>query len=579
MSFELEKSDSDSNRTYSPGADAAEDAARELMRTIVSERQPAAIDVSDLCESVRRRTKASGAAIAIRDVERFVCRASSGDAPEVGVALDLHRGVCAECVRTATTVVRQSLAGAIQSVIAVPVSVEHTVQGTVAVFSTEASAFSLQHVQFVQETAAQVLQRLTGIDTEADELSRALQSSNAPASGPSLSGDDTLTTVLSEVASLLEVPKSRPAPSAAASAPAPAVMSAMSAATAPAPAKVAEPAPAQTATPAPPPSVAPAKVEKAEPTPAKRPKPQWKPAPPPPQAKAAPVNPPQTLLEAAEALKATRGEQDDIVPIAVAISPDVIRATSRSTSVDTSFTDFDSTANPPKSRRMLWIAAGVLGVAALGASAVPLLRNSKTTQAPAATSTPAPAPAAADTQPQPTSFSQTVNSQAQSTPQPPVTTEKKPAEATPTPKPRTAIEVAAGTKLPGRQNEIADASAPTIALGASNLNNVLAAEANAPIPKLNAPVAQAIEPPRLLSRVDPVYPPSVLAMKLSGDIVLAVTVLPDGRVGDVRVKSGHPQLISNAVAAVRKWRYSALSSSAPQRDRLIELTLRVRGGK
>jgi VWFA-related protein/TonB family protein len=61
---------------------------------------------------------------------------------------------------------------------------------------------------------------------------------------------------------------------------------------------------------------------------------------------------------------------------------------------------------------------------------------------------------------------------------------------------------------------------------------------------------------KLIKRVDPVYPVEAKRMRLSGMVILVVTVDEEGNVEDVHVTRGHPELADAAVEAVRQWKYS-----------------------
>jgi protein TonB len=60
----------------------------------------------------------------------------------------------------------------------------------------------------------------------------------------------------------------------------------------------------------------------------------------------------------------------------------------------------------------------------------------------------------------------------------------------------------------------------------------------------------------LIHRVTPVYPELARRARVSGIVVLEVTVDEEGTVTEVRVLRGHPLLDEAAAAAVRQWRYS-----------------------
>lgn len=61
--------------------------------------------------------------------------------------------------------------------------------------------------------------------------------------------------------------------------------------------------------------------------------------------------------------------------------------------------------------------------------------------------------------------------------------------------------------------------------------------------------------PRLIQRVNPVYPANALKAYIQGDVVLEVENDIKGNVKKVKAISGHPLLIRAAVQAVKKWKY------------------------
>jgi len=67
----------------------------------------------------------------------------------------------------------------------------------------------------------------------------------------------------------------------------------------------------------------------------------------------------------------------------------------------------------------------------------------------------------------------------------------------------------------------------------------------------------------LLQHASPIYPQIARQMRISGVIVFTVTVLPDGHVSALTLRSGHPMLIPAAEAAVRQWRYSSAAEATP----------------
>lgn len=88
----------------------------------------------------------------------------------------------------------------------------------------------------------------------------------------------------------------------------------------------------------------------------------------------------------------------------------------------------------------------------------------------------------------------------------------------------------------------------------------------------------ATSPPRLVSRVNPVYPRD--AGDLEGSVVLEVSIGTDGKVGNIKVLSGlHPAYDGAAVDAVRQWVFEpALDGGKPVEVRYT-LTIRFVGEK
>ena len=66
----------------------------------------------------------------------------------------------------------------------------------------------------------------------------------------------------------------------------------------------------------------------------------------------------------------------------------------------------------------------------------------------------------------------------------------------------------------------------------------------------------AVTGAKLISRVDPVYPPLARQTRISGTVRLRGIIGKDGSVLELSVLSGHPLLIQSALEAVRKWKYT-----------------------
>ena len=68
--------------------------------------------------------------------------------------------------------------------------------------------------------------------------------------------------------------------------------------------------------------------------------------------------------------------------------------------------------------------------------------------------------------------------------------------------------------------------------------------------------AQQIDPPRIVKRVEPVYPATAQRARIQGVVVLEATIGPDGKVRDAKVIQSIPELDEAALAAVRQWEYT-----------------------
>ena len=125
--------------------------------------------LSLIADRSRTFTRADGCAIALSENRDMVCRASSGDAPPVGVKLEIGSGFSGYCARTGflqrcddaetdPRVDREScrLLG-IRSMIAVPIRMGDSVAGLLEVFSSKAHAFSDRDGTILQRLADTIL--------------------------------------------------------------------------------------------------------------------------------------------------------------------------------------------------------------------------------------------------------------------------------------------------------------------------------------------------------------------------------------------------------------------------------------
>ncbi len=61
---------------------------------------------------------------------------------------------------------------------------------------------------------------------------------------------------------------------------------------------------------------------------------------------------------------------------------------------------------------------------------------------------------------------------------------------------------------------------------------------------------------KLIKKVIPTYPPLAQRMRLSGTVILVVTIDEEGNVADIKLQSGNPVLNQAAIDAVKQWKYS-----------------------
>lgn len=96
-----------------------------------------------------------------------------------------------------------------------------------------------------------------------------------------------------------------------------------------------------------------------------------------------------------------------------------------------------------------------------------------------------------------------------------------------------------------------------------------------PLPTPRAPVRVGgeITAPRLLHRVEPVYPPLAQRAFVQGVVILEAAVDRGGHVDDIRVLRSHSLLDEAAVAAVRQWVYEPLMLNGQPQPFVLTVTL------
>jgi TonB family protein len=124
------------------------------------------------------------------------------------------------------------------------------------------------------------------------------------------------------------------------------------------------------------------------------------------------------------------------------------------------------------------------------------------------------------------------------------------------------------------------AAAPEFNLSNANVGPVSSAILAAPVgaPKLipppqPRPISQGVVPGHLLRKVNPPYPIAAREARIQGAVVLNVSIQKNGKVGQVRILSGHPLLAQAAVQAVKGWVYEPFRLNGEPVDAETQVTV------
>jgi len=180
-----------------------EAALDDLERQITRDREkPKPALLSDVVDRVSALTGADGAAIAVRDQGDVVCKASVGDAPEVGARLQPDSALTRQCFETGTVVVcddtetdyrvRSATVKSLhlRSAVVVPIQVPAAlgiveVLGLIEVLSSRPYAFNLAHVDGLKRIAELLAPVLTPVQPqESGESIPAIITMPFPAEAP-----------------------------------------------------------------------------------------------------------------------------------------------------------------------------------------------------------------------------------------------------------------------------------------------------------------------------------------------------------------------------------------------------------
>ena len=90
-------------------------------------------------------------------------------------------------------------------------------------------------------------------------------------------------------------------------------------------------------------------------------------------------------------------------------------------------------------------------------------------------------------------------------------------------------------------------------------------------------VQTVVQPPKIIKKVAPVYPPLAAKIRVQGDVVLQCVTDIYGNVVSVKVLSSpHPLLTKAAIDAVRQWKFEPMIINGIPRPVRFVLTVRFR---
>jgi TonB family protein len=91
-------------------------------------------------------------------------------------------------------------------------------------------------------------------------------------------------------------------------------------------------------------------------------------------------------------------------------------------------------------------------------------------------------------------------------------------------------------------------------------------------------VGSNVQESKLIHKVDPVFPDTAKAARVSGVVILQLTVGVEGNVLEAQVLRGHPLLDQAALEAVRQWRYSPTMLNGEAVSVIATVSLRFHHG-
>lgn len=106
-------------------------------------------------------------------------------------------------------------------------------------------------------------------------------------------------------------------------------------------------------------------------------------------------------------------------------------------------------------------------------------------------------------------------------------------------------------------SESSSAQQPSISTAGGEGANSSSAPASSQSGSNAGPSLSGIAKPSILSKVNPVYPPTARQANLEGTVLVKIQILTSGRTGEISIarSSGYPSLDEAAIAAVEQWQF------------------------
>lgn len=86
-------------------------------------------------------------------------------------------------------------------------------------------------------------------------------------------------------------------------------------------------------------------------------------------------------------------------------------------------------------------------------------------------------------------------------------------------------------------------------------------------------VSEGVMDSNIVHRVEPVYPPEAKRNHIQGTVLLQATIGRDGRIRNLRVISGPPELVEASLGAIEQWRYRPYTLNGEPVE--VETTIKV----